>query len=516
MNHKPMLDEESFTRLLAAAYVMQEHTDRMRANMPVSDFTEIVAQIVDCQHFIQSRKLELEPALELVAARLQKVAGGVGAAVGIREGDSVVYKAGSGTAAELVGTSLPIDASLAAQCIRSGKTVRVPFAEGNPQLDHNLVRRLGAQSLLISPVFHEGKVAAAIELFFSEARLLEESAVRACELMAGLAAEAMAQSAEEELKQELAAERASVLMALETLKPQLQRLVQEPATVSQSAIVKKNEMEVCRACGHAFAGNESSCGVCGASRATGKYPGSELQSKWATLWEKHLLAGHSEQSSPVFKKSPPLAGLTEDNARWAANLPSTVSDENDLLALSLSPPDEPSSSKLIEDFETIPPEDSTLVPAWTDISSAPSDDQSFGSVLRRIWDDRRGDISLALAVVAVSIAFFWGFSPRRAPRQTTASSAAPVQSSGPTHRTKPKAPQLTFFEKSLVSLGLADPPPAPEYTGNPQAQVWVDLSTALYHCQDSLSYGKTPKGKFTTQEDARQDQFEPAQRRPCE
>ena len=168
MSHKPVLDEQAFTRLLAAAYVMQEHTDRMRANMPVSDFTEIVAQIVDCQHYIQSRKLELEPALELVASRLQKVAGGIGAAIGVREGDSIVYKAGSGTAATLVGTSLPLDASLSAQCIRSGKTSRIPFAEGDPQLDHNLVKSLGAQSLLISPVFHEGKVAAAIELFFSE------------------------------------------------------------------------------------------------------------------------------------------------------------------------------------------------------------------------------------------------------------------------------------------------------------------------------------------------------------
>jgi hypothetical protein len=76
-------------------------------------------------------------------------------------------------------------------------------------------------------------------------------------------------------------------------------------------------------------------------------------------------------------------------------------------------------------------------------------------------------------------------------------------------------PSLTLFEKLLVSLGLAEAPPAPVYLGNPNAQVWVDLHTALYYCSDSDLYGKTQGGKFTTQRDAQMDQFEPAARRNC-
>jgi hypothetical protein len=68
----------------------------------------------------------------------------------------------------------------------------------------------------------------------------------------------------------------------------------------------------------------------------------------------------------------------------------------------------------------------------------------------------------------------------------------------------------------LISLGIAEAPPTPEYAGNPQTKVWVDLSTALYYCQGSEFYGKTPKGKFTSQQDAQQDQFEPAGRKPCD
>jgi hypothetical protein len=517
-SQKPVLDEESFTRLLAAAYVMQEHTDRIRANVPVSDFTEIVARIVECQQVIQAGKLELEPALELIVSRLQKVVGAVGGAVGMREGDSIVYRAGSGTAAAMVGSSVPIDASLSAQCIRSGKTVKVPFAEADPQLDHNLVRRLTAESLLISPVYHEGKVAATIEVFFPEARLLEESAVRACELMAGLAAEAIAQSAEEELKQELAAERASVLMALETLKPQLQRLVKEPEAVTQAQDTKP-ELDLCRACGHSFAGNETSCGVCGASRATGKYPGTELQSKWATLWERHLLTGDTEGAAPVFKKRVQPETRSEDgdeedtNSRgWAADLPyfiehadQTLSSESENEGQS---PDEEEAVATGEDEHT------SLVHWLPGGKEGDSAQIAFSSNLRRIWEERRGDISLALATVVVLVAFVWGFWP--ASSDAVAPTAKAAQELGTKRRPKPKPPQLSFLDRTLVNLGIAEAPPVPEYTGNPQTKVWVDLSTALYYCQGSDLYAKTPKGKITTQQDALQDQFEPAGRKPCE
>jgi hypothetical protein len=80
----------------------------------------------------------------------------------------------------------------------------------------------------------------------------------------------------------------------------------------------------------------------------------------------------------------------------------------------------------------------------------------------------------------------------------------------------PPQPSLTLFEKLLVSLGLAETPPAPVYLGNPNAQVWVDLHTALYYCAGSDLYGKTPGGKFTTQRDAQMDQFEPAARKNCD
>ena len=68
----------------------------------------------------------------------------------------------------------------------------------------------------------------------------------------------------------------------------------------------------------------------------------------------------------------------------------------------------------------------------------------------------------------------------------------------------------------LISLGLAEAPPTPENHGNPDTQVWVDLHTALYYCPGADLYGKTPKGRFTSQRSAQLDQFEPAYRKACD
>lgn len=127
------------------------------------------------------------------------------------------------------------------------------------------------------------------------------------------------------------------------------------------------------------------------------------------------------------------------------------------------------------------------------------------------WRWHRANVYVALATLIFSISVVMlVVSPNPArPGQDLAASGA--------HRHKaPPPPEMTFFEKFLVSLGLAEPPDAPAYMGDPNAKVWVDLHTALYYCPGAELYGKTAGGKFTTQRDAQQDQFQPASRKVCE
>jgi len=112
-------------------------------------------------------------------------------------------------------------------------------------------------------------------------------------------------------------------------------------------------------------------------------------------------------------------------------------------------------------------------------------------------------------VILLLVISGWGIRPAGT---KAAGNATPAQNTQPQ---TPPQPQLTLFEKLMVNLGLAEPPPAPVDMGNPNAQVWVDVHTALYYCSGSELYGKTADGKFTTQRDAQQDQFEPSNRKAC-
>ena len=131
--------------------------------------------------------------------------------------------------------------------------------------------------------------------------------------------------------------------------------------------------------------------------------------------------------------------------------------------------------------------------------------------LARFWKARRGDIYLAIAIVFVAVVIRWGIWSSH----SVSATGSPATATAGHRKPAPEA-DLSLFDRMLISMGLAEAPPAPEYKGNPDAQVWVDLHTALYYCPGTDLYGKTPKGKFESQRDARLDQYEPAYRKACD
>lgn len=74
--------------------------------------------------------------------------------------------------------------------------------------------------------------------------------------------------------------------------------------------------------------------------------------------------------------------------------------------------------------------------------------------------------------------------------------------------------QATELSRQLAAdWGLTNPSPAKAASATPR--VWVDFPSATYYCSGSRRYGKTSNGKFTTEENARLSQYEPALHKPC-
>ena len=579
--NKPVLDEQTLAKLLEAAYVLQEHNRELRElelgfelkrdqieaeerasapssapsappasdNGPAADYTFTLGQIVETQHRIQVRHLELDSAMSLVAERVVEIGRARGAGIGIMDGNVVRYRAGSGSGALPAGTEVPLEKALSIPCIRTGQVFRCADVDPEFLLDSEECRRRGIRALIAVPVFHNGKVAGGLELYYSEPHVLTEQDVHTCQLMAGLVTEALARDEEISWKKSLASERAVMLQALERLKPNLAALVDRPA--SSEAVVTAPSSTAggtypCRKCGHPVVGEEQFCGQCGTPRGSqDELP--SMQSKVASLWHmqealkkeagaetaklpreqakrglNHTISESSltaslEEEMPDFFTAPDVAH--EPINGWSKSLDETT-DEAATVTAAITKPDSEIQAGTVEETEKERASEALALAkpiAAANWSSAHSAREFFEQVaganrpgaLIHFWNARRGDIYLAIAVLLVACVIRWGIWSNHPVGATSTPNAAPAG-----HHKLPDA-DLSVFDRMLISLGLAEAPAAPEDNGNPNAQVWVDLHTALYYCPGTDLYGKTETGKYTTQREAQLDQFEPAYRKVC-
>jgi GAF domain-containing protein len=528
-----------------------------KADSATGRSTLTLAQIVEIQQLIQVRHLEVENVMSLVAERLSQFAGASGAAIGILEGKKVRYRAVAGPMALPAGTEVPLEKALCVDCLRTGNVLRCADVNSEVQLDQDECRRRGIRALLAVPVFHDGVVAGTLELYSLETRTFTEEDVHTCQLMAGLVGEALARNEKAGWKKSLATERAVMLDALEKLKPSLAAFADSPAFKSPAAIAGKPLMAesastfVCRACGHELVGQEQFCGNCGSPRS-GDYEAANMQSKIASLW-------HMQEAR---KKAPdaPSGNGTVGHQDLQTNLAEVEADERKTDSIGDELPEpvalvEPyvvaesphheatESGEMPEvagtaDFENaahadleIPrhaiaendleaPESAALVrtersATWSSAATTLDFFRQLSTAKNRgawvdFWKSRRGDIYLAIAVILFLGAVRWGMWSNH----SVSATGNPAISTA--HRKAAPEADLSLFDRILVKLGLAEAPDPPEYKGNPATQVWVDLQTALYYCPGADLYGKTPKGRFSSQRAARLDQFEPAYRKACD
>ncbi len=562
--NKPGLDEQTFEKLLEAAYVLQEHNREMRQMeeslelhseqlrqqeaeaqaalqrkhrpeeepSPNTDYTLTLAEIVEAQHQIQIRHLESDKAMAVVAERIARITNASGAAIGILEGKTIRYRAGAGAPALPLGSEVPLLTAICATSVRTGQVLRTPDVNTEFLFDPELCRQREIQSLVAVPIYHDGNIVGALELYFDRLNGFAEQDIHTCQLMAGLVTEAIGRDAESALRKSMATERSSMLAAIEELKPKLPSVAEDQVSgtgsdnaAAQPVIAAKNS--VCWKCGSKLLGEEQFCGKCGAPRISDSHQ-SSIQDERAPAWQMQQ-TGHGAASNGTSR--------TEDSTHLVSLLGGTKvfealqGEDHQSQTVSLSSRAEENNSSSVQSIaasaeeETL--ESSSAAPiktleqdiTWTSAAKARDFLETVAEVrsanaLARFWRARRGDFYLAVAVILVIIVIRWGILSSSSVGATGHGTVA----SGSASRRKLLSPDadLSMLDKLLINLGLADPPEVQEYKGNPDTQVWIDLHTALYYCPGSDLYGKTPKGKFAGQRDAQLDQFEPASRKACE
>jgi GAF domain-containing protein len=522
------------------------------------DYTFTLAQIVETQRLIQVRRLGLDEAVALVAERVASITRASGAGIGILDRKKVRYLAGVGDLALPARTEVAMEKALCVACIRTGQVIRC--ADVNPEflLDAEECHRRGIASIIAVPVYHDGGIAGGLEVYYPNTQAFTEQDVHSCQLMAGLVTEALARDEELNSKKSLAAERAVMLETVEKLKanpsaPVKTATKKASPRKARASSVSSTLIFACRKCGHNLVGEERFCGKCGTPRNADSAPPGKTTPAWrldestpsGSSANRSAMAAGAHASSvgtlpekasvnpvqDVLEFLTPVAMTPETEVEDIAAPELTAAPEGihevDLDANVASPLSNDGEISA-EEIDTNEIHDDDFSPqtalvttnnavAWTSAANAREFLEQLAASdhpgsLVRFWKARRADVYLAIAVIVVAVVIRWGIWSNH-PVAATGTPTTNATSHG-----KAPAPdnELSFFDKMLVSLGLADPPAAPEYKGNPDTKVWVDLHTALYYCPGTDLYGKTAKGKFATQRDAQLDQFEPAYRKACD
>ncbi len=215
------LDRESFQNLLARASLAQEYLDSQKATRPAVDlppkpaigeqpkeaipvdYIRSLSAIGAVQRSIATDDVDVDGAMALIADQGRNVANANGVAIGLLEGDNLVYRAGSGGAATYIGRHVKATLSVSRA---SGEILRVENTQTDARIEAAICRQFGAKALLIVPICCGRAVAGAMEILFGEAHAFQDREVRTYQLMAGLVAEAISHAAQLELEKALVAE----------------------------------------------------------------------------------------------------------------------------------------------------------------------------------------------------------------------------------------------------------------------------------------------------------------------
>jgi hypothetical protein len=503
---KPLLDEAGFQQLLAAAYVLQQHNDTVRAKDPRLDTAWIFSEIAQTQAQVREPGVDSSAAMVLVADRLRKVTDSSGATICLLSDGVLSCAAESGTAAAVRGGSIASNSLVANERLRNGREFHSSDAQRDTRLDLATCRELSIGSLLAVPIQRSGEIAGVVELRWSKPDAFHECDVRTCELMASLVAEILDTKTTE--SEPIAVEPQTFEPRIFKPCPDTQiEATPEPTAHSfsrethepfadPSALpdeVSQAPAPECRVCGRPFGEDEAFCGNCSMPRVAVS-PTENLQSKWASMWfMQQAQEGLQERER---EPGPPLSAAAEEKRFQEFQIPDSDIPE-------APPGQEPLSAAT--DYPETPAVESRAVSLWRhyEPESIPDKERApVSSGIRSVLQDTRVQLRMprrATQLVIISAALFaavllWSIRP----------------AGDPSH--------LTWFENLLVEFGLAEVPrqrPA-THTGPPDIRVWVDVHTALYYCPGSDLYGKTPGGHFSTQRAAQEDQFEPATRATCE
>ena len=126
-------------------------------------------RILRTQRTIATTEPDLEQLMATVVAEAIELTGAEGAVVELPDDAEMVYRAVAGTAADHLGYRLAAAGSISGLCLVTGDTLVVSDSETDERVDAEVCRKVGARSLVVVPLVHDGRTAGVLKVFSASA-----------------------------------------------------------------------------------------------------------------------------------------------------------------------------------------------------------------------------------------------------------------------------------------------------------------------------------------------------------
>ncbi len=117
---------------------------------------------------------DLDATLQLLTERARYITGASGAAIALRQGESMVCCASSGPSAPELGAHLQVDSGLSAESVKTCQILHCDDAENDPRVNRDSCRTFGIASVVVMPLVRGEEVYGVFELLSGRPRAFEE------------------------------------------------------------------------------------------------------------------------------------------------------------------------------------------------------------------------------------------------------------------------------------------------------------------------------------------------------
>ena len=183
-------ESDPIQRLLAFAYLQAQKGQREAAEELRKD-ADTLSAVLAAQSQMAAARFNLEQSLEFIAEGGRRLTGAGGAAIALREGETVVCRGRSGLIAPELGARLNPESGISGACLTSGEVQLCDDTEHDTRVDVWVCRNLGIRSILAVPLRRQQDVLGIIVAFSGWAGVFGERDMRALKLLAGLVIEAL-------------------------------------------------------------------------------------------------------------------------------------------------------------------------------------------------------------------------------------------------------------------------------------------------------------------------------------